>query len=78
MSGAVRTQVYLTAEQRERLDELRVREGKSLAELIREALDAYVSREFVDVESALATTFGAAADFRVPSRDEWDDGRPTG
>jgi predicted DNA-binding protein len=72
--AAVRTQVYLTREQRARLDELRARDGKSLAELIREALDAYVGHELVDVDHALGGTFGAAPDFAVPSRDEWDRG----
>jgi predicted DNA-binding protein len=74
MSGAVRTQIYLTAQQRARLDERRRREGKALAELIREALDAYMDEEVVDAPSALDATFGAAPDFDVPSRDEWDRG----
>jgi predicted DNA-binding protein len=74
MPGAVRTQIYLTAEQRARLDERRRREGKSLAELIREALDAYVTDEGVDVDRALEATLGAAPGFEVPSRDEWDRG----
>jgi predicted DNA-binding protein len=74
MSGAVRTQIYLTAQQRARLDERRRREGKALAELIREALDAYMDEEVVDAAGALDATFGAAPDFDVPSRDEWDRG----
>src|SRR4051794_13825399 len=36
--AATRTQVYLTAAQRERLDELAKRDGRSLASHIREAL----------------------------------------
>ena len=74
MSGALRTQIYLTAEQRARLDELRQRDGKSLAELVREALDAYVAERGADPASALQATFGAAPEFEVPSRDEWDRG----
>jgi predicted DNA-binding protein len=74
MAGALRTQIYLTADQRARLDELRERDGKSLAELVREALDAYVAERVADPDAALDATFGAAPDFAVPSRDEWDRG----
>jgi predicted DNA-binding protein len=74
MPGALRTQIYLTVEQRARLDELREREGKSLAELVREALDAYVAEQAVDAADALDSTFGAAPGFTVPERDEWDRG----
>ena len=74
MAGALRTQIYITADQRARLDELRLRDGKSLAELIREALDAYVEERRPDPASALDSTFGAHPDFEPPSRDEWDRG----
>jgi predicted DNA-binding protein len=74
MAGALRTQIYLTREQRAKLDELRRREDKSLAELIRNALDAYVDDHLTDADEALETTFGAIPDLRTPSRDEWDDG----
>jgi hypothetical protein len=41
--------------------------------LIREALDAYLTDERVDIESALEATLGAAPGFEVPSRGEWDE-----
>lgn len=71
---ATRTQIYLTEEQRRKLDEIAVREGRSLAEVIREAVDRYVSTERVDLRRALDSTFGAMPDLEVPSRDEWDRG----
>jgi predicted DNA-binding protein len=74
--AATRTQIYLTAEQRRRLDELTVERGASLAQLVREALDAYLEAQKPDLEAALAATFGALPDLEVPSRDEWDRGRP--
>jgi predicted DNA-binding protein len=74
MAGALRTQIYITADQRARLDELRLRDGKSLAELIREALDAYVEERRPDPVSALDSTFGVHPGFKAPSRDEWDRG----
>jgi hypothetical protein len=74
LSGALRTQIYLTAGQRARLDELREREGKSLAQLVREALDAYMIERLPDPSDALDRTFGAAPTFTTPNRDEWDRG----
>lgn len=70
--AATRTQIYLTAEQRERLDALGHREGKALAELIREAVDAYLEHGPSDPHAALDATFGALPDIEVPSRDEWE------
>jgi predicted DNA-binding protein len=70
----MRTQVYLTADQRARLDELRERDGKSLAQLVREALDAYIAESAADPTDALSATFGAAPGFTAPGRDEWDRG----
>jgi len=72
--AATRTQIYLTAEQRKRLDELGRREGKTLAQVIREAVDAFIDQENPDVKKALDATFGAAPNLEVPSRDEWDRG----
>jgi hypothetical protein len=72
--GATRTQVYLTKEQRRRLDIRGKREGKTLAALVREAIDAYLANEKpVDVRAMLDRTFGIAPDFQIPSRDEWDE-----
>ena len=72
--ASLRTQIYLSAEQRARLDELRRRDGKALAEVIREAIDAYVAEAGVGTETALAATFGAAPDISPPRRDDWDRG----
>jgi Arc/MetJ-type ribon-helix-helix transcriptional regulator len=71
--SATRTQIYLTDEQRELIDSLAESEGVSMAEVVRRALDAYLSGE-VDPEEALQATFGAAPDLAVPSRDEWSRG----
>jgi hypothetical protein len=71
---ATRTQIYLTNEQRARLDEIMRREDKSMAQIIREALDAYLASVHADPEEALSATFGSMPDFEVPSRDEWDRG----
>lgn len=72
--AATRTQVYLTAEQRAKLDSIRRQEGKSLAQVVREAVDAYTPVPSESVEEALAATAGALPDLEVPSRDEWDRG----
>ena len=72
--AATRTQIYLTEAQRRRLDEVGRREGKSLAELIREAVDAYLSEQAPPAGTALDSTFGSLPDLEVPSRDEWDRG----
>lgn len=71
---AIRTQVYLTEEQRQRIDALAEAEGVTMAEIIRRALDLYLEDETPDPELALAATFGPAPDATVPSRDEWDRG----
>ena len=70
--AARRTQIYLTAEQRKRLDERRRRERRTLAEIVRQAVDAYLTDRSVDPATALNSTFGALPNLEVPSRDEWD------
>ena len=70
--AALRTQIYLTAEQRKGLDERRRRERRTLAELVREAVDAYLADRPADPATALNSTFGALPKLEVPSRDEWD------
>lgn len=70
--AARRTQVYLTQEQRRRLDERRRRERRPLAELIREALDGYLTDRAPDPTDALDSTFGTLPRLKVHSRDEWD------
>lgn len=72
--AATRTQIYLTAEQRAQLESIRRRQGKSLAQVVRDAVDAHVERSGESVEEALAATAGALPDLEVPSRDEWDRG----
>jgi predicted transcriptional regulator len=65
---AHRTQVYLSDDQRARIDELAARRSLTMAEVVRRALDAYL-----DADDDLDATFGTAAGIResVPSRDEW-------
>jgi predicted DNA-binding protein len=72
--AARRTQIYLTEYQRKRLDERRRRERRTLAELIREAVDAYLAERSTDATAALNSTFGALPKLEVPSRDEWQRG----
>lgn len=71
---ATRTQVYLTEEQRQRIDALAEAEGITMAEVVRRALDAYLDEENPDPRPALAATFGADPHAAFPSRDEWDRG----
>jgi len=78
MPGAMRTQVYLTAQPRAGLDERARVERKTMAHVIRDAVDTYLA---TDVDAAerdrlLADTFGSCPGLaeRVPSRDEWDRG----
>ena len=68
--SATRTQVYLTEDQRARIDRAAAAEGVTMAEVIRRAIDEYVDDEH-DPASALQATFGAAPSARVPSRDRW-------
>lgn len=70
MAGT-RTQIYLTDRQRRRLEARQRRDGKSMAAVIRDAIDAYLTEPPVDLESALSETFGALPELAVPSRDEW-------
>lgn len=72
--SATRTQVYFTQEQRRRLDERAAREGKTLAALVREAVDAYVTERPPELQVVLGETFGAMPDARAPSRSKWDRG----
>lgn len=70
--NALRTQVYLTREQRNRLDARSGREGKTLAALIREAVDEYLVDEAGQARTALEETFGKLPALEVPPREEWD------
>ena len=71
--SATRTQVYLTEEQRERIDEIARADGVTMAEVIRRALNAYLEQEG-DPAAALAATFGSDPDAAAPDRYEWDRG----
>jgi hypothetical protein len=69
---AVRTQIYLTPGQREKLSERAKRQGRTMADVIREAVDDYLARGTVD--DILERTFGMSPEFEVPPRSEWDRG----
>ena len=74
--AATRTQIYLTKKQRQELDARRKREGKTLAAVVRDAVDAYIADDrsaSADRQAILDRTFGIAPDFEVPSRDEWEE-----
>jgi Ribbon-helix-helix protein, copG family len=80
--AATRTQVYLTADQRREIDQLRARDGRTLAEVVRAALDEYLAthgpatmeRERAETQRVLDETFGIAPDFPYPDRTDWDRG----
>jgi len=71
--SATRTQIYLTEEQRRKVDQLADSEGVPMAVIIRRALDEYLSDD-ADATTALTATFGAAPSATAPSRDEWQRG----
>lgn len=70
--ASTRTQIYLTDEQRRRLDVRGRRTGAPMARMIREAVDAYLADDRPDTDAALDETFGTLPDLEPPSRDEWD------
>ena len=69
---STRTQIYLTDDQRRRLDARGKRSGAPMARMIREAVDAYLANDRPDAQAALDETFGTLPDLELPSRDEWD------
>jgi hypothetical protein len=69
--SSVRTLIYLTPDQRRRLDARARREGKRLASVIRDAVDAYTAQEPADIDQPLEATFGALPTLVVPKRSEW-------
>lgn len=75
MTGATRTQIYLTKEQRTKLDARRKRERKTLAAVIRDSIDAYLRtpEPRPDYQQVLDETFGSIPDLVVPSREEWEE-----
>lgn len=72
--AATRTQIYLTDEQRRRLDARSRRTGATLARMIREAVDAYLVEDAPSLAAALDDTYGALPELELVSRDEWDRG----
>lgn len=72
--SAIRTQVYLTEEQRRRIDAMVAAKGESLAEIVRKALDRYLEEEMPDPTTLLAATFGSDPGVSPPDRDEWHRG----
>ena len=70
---STRTQIYLTDDQRRRIDELASAQGVTMAEIIRRAVDGYLDKQ-PDPSAALSATYGSVPDLEVPSRDEWDRG----
>lgn len=72
--SATRTQVYLTEEQRRRIDAVAAAEGVTMAEVVRRALDRFLESEAPDPQAALDATFGVDPGASVPSRDGWDRG----
>jgi hypothetical protein len=67
----LRTQICLTAEQRRKLDSRRKRESKSLAGVIRDAVDANLGESSDDSDRVLDKTFGSLPNLDVPPRREW-------
>ena len=80
--AAIRTQVYLTEEQRRQIEELRARDGRTLAEVVRAALDDYLAthgrqaaeEDLAERRRMLDETFGSMPDFPYPDRSDWDRG----
>jgi Ribbon-helix-helix protein, copG family len=74
--SATRTQVYLSEAQRAALDERARVERKTMAHVIRDAVDTYLAADLdaVGRDRVLAETFGSCPGLgeRVPSRQEWD------
>jgi hypothetical protein len=75
---STRTQIYLTDDQRRRLDARGRRTGAPMARMIREAVDVYLAEDRPDPDQALDETFGTLPELEVPTRDEWDRGSDPG
>lgn len=71
--SATRTQIYLSEEQRRLIDTLSEQEGVTMAEIVRRALDAYLTT-VGDPERTLRESFGSIVDLESPDRDDWDRG----
>ncbi|MEX2047872.1 MAG: ribbon-helix-helix protein, CopG family [Chloroflexota bacterium] len=70
--GATRTQIYLTEQQRKALDARRRRERKTLAAVVRDAIDAYIGAPATaDAQRILDESFGTLPNLKVPPRSDW-------
>ena len=67
-----RTQIYLPEDLRRRVDQLADVEGKSMAEVVREALEHHLAQPRDDVQDVLEETFASVVDAWAPPREEWD------
>ena len=76
--ASTRTQIYLTDDQRRRLDAKGRLTGAPLARMIREAVDVYLADDQPDPDETLNETFGTLPDLELPSRDEWERGANPG
>jgi hypothetical protein len=80
--AATRTQVYLTEEQRQQIEELRARDGRTLAEVVRAALDDYLAthgraaaeKGLAERQRILEETFGSMPERPYPDRSDWNRG----
>lgn len=74
--AATRTQVYLSSEQRRAIDELRAADGRTLAQVIRAALDEYLAAHskptLAEMQRRLDRMKGSMPGLEVPPRAEWD------
>jgi hypothetical protein len=70
--ASTRTQIYLTEDQRGRLDARGKRSGQPLARMIREAVDAYLADDRPEVAALLDETFGTLPKLEIPGREEWE------
>ncbi|HEY6607603.1 MAG TPA: ribbon-helix-helix domain-containing protein [Candidatus Limnocylindria bacterium] len=68
---STRTQIYLTDEQRRRLDARGRRTGAPMARMIREAVDALLADDAPETQAALDETFGTVPELEIPDRSEW-------
>jgi predicted DNA-binding protein len=71
--SARRTQIYFSQEQRQRIDRAAAARGVTMAELVREAVDRFLTVDS-DATESLSSTFGACPEASVPSRDQWNRG----
>lgn len=69
---SLRTQIYLTEDQRRRLAVRGRRAGVPMAHLIREAVDAYLADDATELSEALNESFGTLPELEVPERVEWN------